>query len=279
MAGTLLTVLLAAALLSGLLYLQQPAMIFFPYSTLSETPTDWGLTYQDADFTAVDGIPLHGWYIPRQDARQVILFLHGNAGNISHRGDSVAIFHNLDLNVFIFDYRGYGRSGGKPSESGLYDDARAAWRYLTEDKGIAARDIVIFGRSLGGVVAAKLASEVQPGAVIIESAFSSARDVARAVFPVLSHITLLRYEFNAADYLKPVSAPVLVIHSPEDEIIPFALGEHLYQVANEPKAFFALQGDHNSGFLRSQPEYNRALQQFLNEHLTADRPNQKKASD
>jgi len=266
MVSSIVTVLLAVVLLSGLLYVQQPAMIFFPSSTLSSTPADWGLAHQDVDFAAVDGVPLHGWYIPRQGARRVVLFLHGNAGNISHRGDSVAVFHDLDLDVFIFDYRGYGRSGGKPSERGLYDDARAAWRYLTEEKGIVARNIVIFGRSLGGVVAAKLASEVKPGVVIIESAFSSARDMARAVFPVLSHITLLRYEFNAADYLNRVRAPVLVIHSPDDEIIPFALGEHLYQAANEPKAFFELHGDHNNGFLLSQPDYSLKLQRFLKEH-------------
>lgn len=268
MAGGIATVVLAIMLLSGLLYLQQPAMIFFPTSKLSATPTDWGMVYQDVDFAAAGDVPLHGWYVPREGARHVVLFLHGNAGNISYRGESVAVFHDLGFDVFIFDYRGYGRSGGKPTETGLYDDARAAWRFLTEKKGFAASDIVVFGRSLGGVVAAKLASEMVPGVVIIESAFSSARDMARAVFPVLSHITPLRYEFDAADYLRRVSAPVLLLHSPEDEIIPFELGERLYQAANDPKAFVELHGDHNTGFLLSQPGYGRALQQFLNDHLT-----------
>lgn len=267
MAGSVATVLVAAALLSGLLYLQQPAMIFFPYATLDATPADWGVDYEDVHFAAADGVALHGWYIPREGARQVVLFLHGNAGNISHRGESVAIFHDLGLDVFIIDYRGYGRSSGKPSEAGLYEDARGAWRYLTGTKGFAGRDIVIFGRSLGGVVAARLASEVAPGAVIIESAFSSARDVARAVFPVLSRVTVVRYEFDAAAYVRRVGAPVLVLHSREDEIMPFELGRRLFEAANEPKEFVELRGDHNAGFLLSQPGYGRALQRFLRECL------------
>jgi fermentation-respiration switch protein FrsA (DUF1100 family) len=265
MAGSIATVLLGIALLGGLLYLQQPSMIFFPHATLSATPADWGMAYEDVNFPAADGAALHGWYIPREGARQVVLFLHGNAGNISHRGESVAIFHALGLDVFIFDYRGYGRSSGKPSEAGLYDDARGAWRYLTGQKGFDGRGVVIFGRSLGGVVAAKLASEVSPGAVIIESAFSSAREVASAVFPVLSYVTPLRFEFDAAAYIRHVRAPVLVLHSREDEIMPFELGRRLYQAANEPKEFVELRGDHNGGFLLSQPGYGRALRRFINE--------------
>ena len=197
-----------------------------------------------------------------------MLFLHGNAGNISHRGESVAIFHALGVDVFIFDYRGYGRSGGRPSEDGLHRDAAAAWAYLTESRGFAARDVVIFGRSLGGVVAARLAAGLKPGALIVESAFTSARDVANAVFPLLSRLVVLRYEFPAAEYIGQVTVPVLVLHSREDEIMPFRLGEGLYAAASEPKTFVELRGDHNTGFLASQPGYGRALQSFLAKHLT-----------
>jgi fermentation-respiration switch protein FrsA (DUF1100 family) len=256
------------ALLSGLLYLQQPSMIFFPRSNLDATPADWGLEYETVDFSASDGVALHGWYIPREGATRVVLFLHGNAGNISHRGESVRIFHDLGLSVLIFDYRGYGLSAGRPTESGLYLDADAAWAYLVGERGVDSRDIVIFGRSLGGVVAARLASVVKPGAVIVESAFTSARDVARAVFPLLARITVLRYEFPASDYLGRANAPVLVLHSRDDEIMPFELGERLYEAASEPKSFVEMRGDHNTGFLLSQPEYARALQQFLADELT-----------
>ena len=267
MAGGVASVLLAIALFGGLVWLQQPSMIFFPSAGLVMTPEDWGLAYDDVTFSAADGVSLHGGYVPREGARNVVLFLHGNAGNISHRGESVRIFHDLGLDVFIFDYRGYGRSVGRPSEAGLYEDARAAWRHLTEERGIDGRNVVIFGRSLGGAVAARLASEVDPGAVIIESGFTSARDVARAVFPVVSRLSVVRFEFAAAEALAQVTAPVLVLHSRDDEIMPFELGERLYLAAREPKAFVELRGDHNAGFLMSQPGYGQALRQFLERYL------------
>ena len=267
MAGGVASVLLGIALFGGLVWLQQPSMIFFPSARLVMTPQDWGLAYDDVSFSTADGVSLHGWYVPRDGARNVVLFLHGNAGNISHRGESVRIFHDLGLDVFIFDYRGYGRSEGRPSETGLYEDARAAWRHLTEERGIDGGNVVIFGRSLGGAVAARLASEVDPGAVIIESAFTSARDVARAVFPVVSRLSLVRFEFRAAESLAQVAAPVLVLHSRDDEIMPFELGERLYLAAREPKVFVELRGDHNTGFLMSQPGYGQALRQFLDRYL------------
>lgn len=263
MLGSIVTSLLVLVLLSSLLYLQQPSMVFFPYRELSSTPAEWGLEYDDVSFKARDGTGLNGWYIPRQGSDQVLLFFHGNAGNISHRGESVAIFHRLGLNVFIVDYRGYGHSQGKPSEAGLYEDARAAWHYLTVTRGIDEANIIIFGRSLGTVVAAKLASEVQPRALILESALSSARDMAKVVLPILSYVTILRFKFDTADYVQDVTSPLLVLHSPDDEIIPFELGEKVYQAANQPKQFVAIEGNHNTGFLRSQPAYERALGAFI----------------
>jgi len=259
----LLTALLGLLMLNGLMYLQQPRMIFLPSRALDATPADWGLNYQDEHFAADDGTALHGWFIPNPGARRVLLFLHGNAGNISHRGDSVRIFHSLGLAVFIFDYRGYGQSGGSPSEEGLYLDATAAWRHLTEVRGIAPQDIFIFGRSLGGAVAAQLASQVDAGGVILESSFSSARDAARALFPVLSRLIVLRYRFDAARALSQTRSPVMVLHSPDDEIMPAWLGRRLYAAAPQPKRFVELRGDHNTGFLASRPGYDRALAGFL----------------
>ncbi len=267
MLGSVATSLLVLVLFSSLLYLQQPSMIFFPYREHASTPAEWGLEYDDVSLKAQDGTRLHGWYIPRQESDQVLLFFHGNAGNISHRGESVAIFHRLGLNVFIFDYRGYGHSQGKPSEEGLYEDARAAWHYLTVTRGIDKADIIIFGRSLGAAVATKLASEVQPRALILESTFSSARDMAKAIFPILSYVAIWRFKFDTADYIRGVTSPLLVMHSPEDEIIPFQLGEKVYQAANEPKRFVSIKGDHNTGFLRSQPAYERALGEFILSHV------------
>jgi hypothetical protein len=250
-------------LLNVLMYLQQPHMIFFPMSELDQTPPDWGLEYEDVKLNTADGVQLHGWYIPKRESGQVLLFFHGNAGNISHRRDSIQLFHRLGLNVLIIDYRGYGKSEGKPGEQGLYRDATAAWRYLTEQKGFDPDDIVIFGRSLGGAVAAKLAAGVEARGLILESTMSSARDFARVVFKILSRLVVVRYEFNTAQLIKNVHYPVLVLHSPEDEIMPFHLGQKVYDEANQPKRFVRMRGDHNNGFLQSQPEYQQELDRWL----------------
>lgn len=263
MTTAIVTVVLGLVLLNGFMYLQQPSMIFYPSREMVAKPSDWGLDYSDVQLVSGDGVALHGWYIPRPSAPRALLFLHGNGGNISHRGDSVAIFHRLGFNVLLIDYRGYGQSEGHPSEAGLYQDAAAAWRYLTETRGIAHQDIVIFGRSLGGAVAAQLASQVDAGALILESTLSSARDFAASAFPFLSHVLYMRYDFDSVARLQQVNYPVLVLHSPDDEIMPYRLGEKVYATAREPKQFIALRGDHNSGFLLSQPEYEQALKSFL----------------
>ena len=263
MSDWLILPLVGVLVLNGLMYFAQPGMIFFPWRTLDATPADWGLGYEEVNLHTEDRVALHGWYIPREDARLVVLFLHGNAGNISHRRESIEIFHRLGASVFIFDYRGYGQSGGAPSEAGLYRDATAAWRYLTGVRGKDPADIVIFGRSLGGAVAARLASQVTAGGVILESSFNSARDFAHVVFPLLSRLVYLRYEFDAAGALALTRSPVLVLHSPDDEIMPFALGRALYEAAPEPKRFVTLRGDHNTGFLASRPQYDEAMRGFL----------------
>jgi fermentation-respiration switch protein FrsA (DUF1100 family) len=261
--GVIGTVLAGWLLLNGLMFLAQPGMIFYPSSRLDATPRDWGLDYQDVWLETEDGLRLHGWYIPHTGSERVLLFFHGNAGNISHRGESVAIFHRLGLSVLIIDYRGYGRSEGAPSEDGLTRDARAAWQWLTVDQGVDAARILLFGRSLGATVAANLAGETRPGGVILESGFSSARDAANALFPVLSRLVILRYRLDAAGALAGASSPILVLHSPDDEIIPYHLGRRLYDAAPEPKRFVDLRGGHNDGFLRSQPDYERAFGAFL----------------
>jgi hypothetical protein len=175
----------------------------------------------------------------------------------------VAIFHRLGLNVLIFDYRGYGNSEGSPDEQGLYQDARTAWNYLVQKKAASPKDIILFGRSLGGVVATRLASEVQPLALIIESTFSSARAMADEIFPILSRMVFLRFGFNARADIRKVHSPLLILHSPDDEIIPFAQGEKVFEAANEPKTFVEMRGDHNYGFIRSQPAYEQALETFI----------------
>jgi fermentation-respiration switch protein FrsA (DUF1100 family) len=263
MVSILATLVLAIALVGGFMYVNQPGMIFFPIKDLHEAPGSWGLSYENVTLTTQDNIRLHAWFIPQSNAEKTLLFFHGNAGNISHRGDSIRIFHDLGLNVLIFDYRGYGQSEGKPTEAGLYQDARAAWDYLTQTRSISGQNIVLFGRSLGGAVAAKLATEVDAGGIILESTFSSARDMAHELFPLLSYFVPMRFDFNTAEFIKQVKYPVLVIHSLDDEIIPYSLGHKVYEAANQPKQLMEIKGDHNNGFLNSQPQYGRGLDYFL----------------
>lgn len=254
---------LGLLLLNGMMWFLQPGMVFYPTRTLQATPQDWGLAFEDVELTAADGVKIHGWFIPHPLATHTLLFLHGNAGNISHRGDSIAIFNRLGLSILIIDYRGYGRSAGSPSEAGLSLDALAAWNYLVDGRGIAPDRIILFGRSLGASVAAELASRVQPGGIILESGFSSARDMAHHLYPGLHRILYRRFDFDTAARLAQASAPLLVLHSPDDEIVPYALGRRLFDAAPPPKRFVDLHGDHNRGFLASQPEYARQLADFL----------------
>ena len=263
MSSYLTSLLIGLLLLNAFMYFQQPRMIFYPLSELDGTPADWGLDFEDVTLQTTDGVLLHGWYVPAAGSKQVLLFFHGNAGNISHRRASLEVFHRLGLNVLMVDYRGYGQSEGSPSEPGLYRDAAAAWSYLVDEKGFAANQVVIFGRSLGGAVAVDLASHVSARGLILESTLSSSRDFAHRVFPVLSRLIFMHFDFNSAEKIQRVKSPVLVLHSPDDEVIPFELGERLFEAAHKPKSFVRLRGDHNGGFQLSQPGYEQSLGAWL----------------
>lgn len=242
-------------------------MMFYPYKSLDSTPKDWGREYENIEIITADNVQLHGWFLPVNNAEQVVLFFHGNGGNISHRGDSLKIFHKLGLNVLIIDYRGYGLSEGTVSEAGLYLDAMAAWQYLIKQRGYTKKNIIIFGRSMGGAVATHLASQVQPRALIIESTFSSVKDMADRILPLISKLVYIRYDFNTESIIKQVRVPVLVMHSPDDDIIPFQLGKKVFTAANTPKDFYELQGSHNSGFMQSMPGYQQAIKLFITGYI------------
>jgi len=196
---------------------------------------------------------------------RVLLFFHGNAGNISHRLDSIRQFLSLGLSVFIIDYRGYGQSGGKTTEKGIYRDADAAWRYLTEERGVAAGDIIIFGRSMGASAAAKLATKQQPFALIVESSFTSIPDIAQEIYPWLPARWLSHLRHATRDYVRDVQSPVLVIHGRDDEIIPFHHGEAIFEAANEPRTQLVLRGGHNDAYIRDEVNYIKGLRAFLSD--------------
>ena len=244
------------------LYVQQSNMVFYPLTEMDSTPKDWGLSYDDVALRLEDKTKISTWYVPHPQAEKTILFFHGNGGNISHRGDSIYIFHKLKFNVLIIDYPGYGDSDGSPSESGLYQSADAAWQYLISDKKVKPENITIFGRSLGGAVAVDLASRVKAGGLILESTFSSARDFVDIAFARWSGLIYLRYKFDSLSKVKRITSPVLVIHSPDDEIIPFELGQRLFENIESEKAFLEIRGGHNDGFMQSISSYMPAIRTF-----------------
>jgi fermentation-respiration switch protein FrsA (DUF1100 family) len=252
---------------SQLLYLPN-----VPSRDVVVTPDDAGLAYEAVTITTEDGVTLDGWFVPARPARGLLLFFHGNAGNISHRLDSLKIFNELGLNTLIFDYRGYGRSEGAPSEEGTYRDAEAAWRFVTQGRNIPPREVILFGRSLGAAIAAHLATRHTPGGLIIESAFTSVPDLAAELYPFLPARWLTRFRYSTQADLVSVLCPLLVVHSRDDEIIPFAHGQRLFAVANEPKRLLELRGGHNDGFLVSRQTYVDGLHTFLQAHLRSHGP-------
>jgi hypothetical protein len=253
-------------LLAVVLYLLQGKMVFLsdlPGRALTATPGDIGLEYEDVSLPTSDDERLHGWYVPATDRRGVVLFFHGNAGNISHRLDSIGIFHKLGLDTLIIDYRGYGRSTGKTNEQGTYLDAEAAWSYLINDRGIPADRIIVFGRSLGGAIGAWLGAQHTPAAMIIESSFTSGVDMARRLYPFLPVRLITRLRYPVAEYASRLDCPVLVVHSRNDEIIPFEMGRSIYAAVKQRKSFLELRGDHNNGFFISRHDYVTGLNSFI----------------
>ena len=245
----------------------QSDLIYHPETVLTATPAAIKLDYRDVRFTASDGVKLHAWWVPAKNERGVALFCHGNAGNISHRLKTIEILNRLGLSTFIFDYRGFGLSEGHPSEKGTYADALGAWEYLVGTQNINPGKIIIHGRSLGGAVAAHLATERNPALLIIESSFTSARDVARHHVPFPPAAWIITYRYDTVGRIKKLRCPVLIIHSPDDEVIPFSHGVELFKNAPEPREFLKIAGTHNYGFVLSEIAYYTALDSFVGKYL------------
>lgn len=254
-------------LLTLLLYIFQAKFVYYPYSRLGATPKDAGLAYEEVYLTTNDDVKIHGWFVPQVQPRATLLFLHGNGGNISHRLEKLAMYHQLGLAVFIIDYRGYGLSEGRPSEAGTYLDAEAGWHYLAKNKSIPGNNIIIYGESLGGAVAAWLATQHQAGALILESSFTSVMDMGRHYYPYLPIRWISRIKYPTLNRIKQVRVPLLIIHSPADDIVPYAQGKKLFEAAHEPKSFLEIRGDHNGGFFESGELYSDGVNHFISAYF------------
>jgi len=261
----LIAAAVAYALMILFVFLYQPRLVYFPQveRELTATPRAAGLDYEDVTLTTADNVKLHGWWVPSRNARGTILLMHGNAGNISHRLGYLTMFNRLGYSVLLFDYRGYGKSGGHPDEEGTYRDAEAAWLHLAATRNVAPRDIVMVAESLGGGVATWLALKYPPRALVLASTFRSVPDLGAQIYPWLPVRLLARITYDNLARIARVDAPVLIAHSRDDDVIPFAHGEALFAAAREPKQMLVLAGGHNDGFLFTRDAWIAAVGAFL----------------
>lgn len=250
-----------------LLYFNQSQLIYRPSREVVNTPKTIGLDYQDVQLVTQDQVKLSAWFIPARNndaiGKAVILYCHGNGGNISHRLSYLPIFHGENLATFIFDYRGYGHSEGTPTEVGTYADVEAAWHYLTVTKQIPAYKIIVYGESLGGAIATYIAQKHQVGGLILASTFTAITDRAAELYPFFPIRWISKFSYNSLERMPTIKTPILVIHSSEDRIVPFHHGQALYEAANQPKMFVKIQGDHSNGFIDSLITYRTGIEKFV----------------
>ncbi|MHC4065545.1 MAG: alpha/beta hydrolase [Planctomycetota bacterium] len=259
----LIIAMLTYAGVCGLVYIFQARLLYHPSRDCHATPADLGLEFEDLTLTTADGLKIAAWYIPSPAPAGTILFCHGNAGNNSDRLVTIRILRSLGYDVLIFDYRGYGRSEGRPDEQGTYRDAQAAWNYLVETRGVPPKRVILLGRSLGGAVAVELAKRQEPAALVVEASFTSLADVARMHYPVLPVRLLCRFSYDSVEKVPSIACPKLFLHATEDELVPLQIGRRLYAAAADPKRFIETPSGHNTGGFTYSPRYTAELGAFL----------------
>ena len=261
-------ILLAVALSARQAKLLGRHFVYFPESEVARTPSDIDLDYDDVFFSTSDGVRLNGWFVPGK-SEMTLLWFHGNAGNISHRLDNILLLHRrLGVNVSIFDYRGYGRSEGRASERGIYLDAEAAIEYVVSRGDVnPEKELLLFGRSLGASVAVEMATRYQARALILESPFTSIRAMAKSAYPYLPVgilTSLIQARYDSLSKIGNARTSLMVLHGDIDEIVPIELGRELFDAANEPKRFYAIEGaGHNDTYVIGGHDYFEALGSFV----------------
>jgi fermentation-respiration switch protein FrsA (DUF1100 family) len=260
------------------------ANLYIPGRTYYATPASYGIPFDDAEISTSDGEVLRAWWVdakrtgpheqlkdpslpytaplPRNGQAPVLVYFHGNGGNISSRLEKLRIFRRLGLSVLLFDYRGYGSSSGRPSERGTYLDGRAVVNWLAKTHGISPASMIFYGESLGCAVALETALHLPPRGLIMDSGFSSTIAMGKEVFPWLPVKFMVRYHYDNLKKMPSLKTPLLIVHSPEDDIVPFKQAQENYSAATQPKSFLQIRGNHNSGYLESQ-NYGPGLRDFI----------------
>ncbi len=264
--------LLAGILGAGMFLGLEKYVIYVPERAIEMTPQSEGLAYEDVWFPAIDGVRLHGWLVPVPEARCTLVWFHGNAGNISHRVDNIKSLHRYlgrpQLpNIYIFDYRGYGKSAGglsDLSEEATYHDAEGALAYLRGRQDLAHSRLVYFGRSLGAAIAVEMTRRHAPAGLILETPFTSIKDMARVVLPFLPVGSLLQTKYDSLSKMQQIRVPLLVLHGDRDDVVPYEQGRRLFEAANQPKTFFTILGaHHNDTYIVGDLPYFDAWARFL----------------
>lgn len=238
-------------------------MVYYPKVEVKNTPADIGLEYTSLRMETSDGIEIAGWWIPSSDADKTVLYFHGNSGNIGDRLDRIRLMNSIELNLLIIDYRGFGKSEGSPTKKGLYRDADAAMLYLSGKKSLDPESIILWGRSLGGAVAARTAAAHDVKMLILESTFISIKEVAKDLCPIIPGWLLKNHSYQTISYLTEIDIPILVIHSVDDEVVALYHAERLYESISAPKQFVELRGSHNDGFVDSMDVYIAGIRAFI----------------
>lgn len=262
----LLIIILGAIIFKIYFIFLEQKSLYHPDKEIPETPTNLGIAYEDINFKTEDDKLLNGWFVPAKKAKVTVLYCHGNAGNIYHRLHKVKFFHEMGVNFFIFDYRGYGKSTGKPSEKGFYKDVQAAYDYIISRSDVDRNKIVVYGKSLGGPVAADLCLHRKTSALILEGSFASVALRAQQLYPFLPMKLLITQKYDAMSRVKDIHIPKLIVHGRQDEVISFRHGEILFGAAAEPKQFLPFEGGHNDDVFVTSSAYKDELRVFFNKH-------------
>jgi fermentation-respiration switch protein FrsA (DUF1100 family) len=257
-----------------ILFTIQDKMVFVPFSAVEHTPAELDLEFEELELQTRDGERIHGWFVDTENSRGTVVYCHGNGGNIGGRMAIISAMAERGFDLLIFDYRGYGKSTGTPSEEGIYLDLATVWEHLTVERGIDPSSIVIWGRSLGGAMAIYMATELAdldgeraPAAVVLEATFTSLPDTAAEEYWMFPVQLLVRTKLPSLERIPKLRAPLLHAHSPTDTLIPYAHGQKLHEAASsEHKRFVDLSGNHNDNHL-SKPRYGPQVAEFFDEVL------------
>ena len=248
---TMVLVAVAAGMLLVVVALRliENQLVYFPprYPEGFPPPETYKSEVEDVWLLTADGVRINAFYRSNPASKQVLLWFHGNAENIGYGLEHLRALAKTGANILAVDYRGYGKSEGKPDEAGVYHDADAAYDYLIKQRHFRAQDIIIYGHSLGGAVAVNLASRRPCGGLIVESSFTSARAIVRRMFGIPLIACVVKSHFDSQQLIRNVHAPILIVHGTRDEVIPFAMGQQLFAAAPEPKSFYPIEGaGHNN---------------------------------